>query len=127
MQKVLSRCENQLYALMRIVAGLLFFCHGAQKLLGLFGGMGGKTVPILSKFGAAGLIELAVGVMLVLGIYVGWAAFIASGEMAVAYFTAHFPRGFWPIQNGGELSVLYCWLFLYISAKGSGIWSLTRR
>ncbi len=127
MKPVLGKVEPQIYALMRIVVGLLFFCHGAQKILGLFGGMQGHTVPLFSKFGAAGLIEITAGIMLMLGIYAGYAAFIACGQMAVAYFTVHFPRGFWPIQNGGELAVLYCWVFLYIAAKGSGTWSVTRR
>jgi len=126
MKTVLGKLEPQVYALMRIVVGLLFFCHGGQKILGLFGGMNGHTAPMFSKFWAAGLIEIVVGIMLMLGIYAGIAAFIGAGQMAVAYFTVHFPRGFWPIQNGGELAVLYCWIFLYIAAKGSGVWSIKR-
>jgi putative oxidoreductase len=105
------------YVLMRVVVGLLFACHGAQKMLGLFGG---HRVPLVSQIGAAGAIELVCGVLIAIGLFTTLAAFIASGEMAVAYFQAHAPRGFWPIQNQGELAVLYCFVFLYIAARGTG-------
>jgi putative oxidoreductase len=108
---------------MRIVVGLLFACHGAQKL---FGVLGGKQVPLASLFGLAGVIELVGGVMIAVGLMTGFAAFIASGEMAYAYFTAHAPRGLWPIQNGGELAVLYCFVFLYIASRGAGIWGIDK-
>jgi putative oxidoreductase len=128
MQPVLGRFEAQILAIMRIVVGLLFACHGAQKILGILGGVrGGGHVSYFSLFGLAGIIELVGGLMIVLGIYAAYAAFIASGEMAVAYFMAHASRAFWPIQNGGELAVLYCFVFLFIAAKGSGAWSLTRK
>ena len=123
MERVLGRFAPQFYALLRIVAGLLFACHGAQKL---FGVLGGQQVTLTSQMGLAGVIEFAGGLMIAAGIFTGIAAFIASGEMAFAYFTAHLPRGSFPIQNGGELAVLYCFLFLYISARGSGIWSLRK-
>jgi putative oxidoreductase len=119
-----------LYVLLRIVAGLLFACHGAQKLFGIFGGPGGQpgvSVPLFSLMGLAGCIEFAGGLLIALGVLTSWAAFVASGEMAFAYFTQHFPRGFWPIQNDGELAVLYCFLFLYIAANGDGMWGLWRR
>jgi putative oxidoreductase len=127
MHAILARYEAQLFALMRIIVGLLFACHGAQKLFGLLGGMrgSGNAASLFSMIGAAGLIEFVAGLMVALGIFAAYAAFIASGQMAVAYFMVHFPNGFWPIQNGGELAVLYCWVFLYISARGSGKWSLT--
>jgi putative oxidoreductase len=76
---------------------------------------------------AAGVIELVGGVLIVVGFFAAPAAFVASGQMAVAYFMIHFPQGPWPIQNGGELAVVYCFLFLYVAARGSGTWSLGRR
>jgi putative oxidoreductase len=121
MESILGRFAPQFYALLRVVAGLLFACHGAQKL---FGALGGQQVPLMSQFGLAAVIELVGGLMIALGLLTSIVAFIASGEMAVAYFQAHAPRGFWPIQNDGELAVLYCFLFLYIAARGSGLWGI---
>jgi putative oxidoreductase len=109
---------------MRIVVGLLFFCHGLQKVFGLFGGVRGAAAPLLSLLGIAGLIELVTGALIAVGFAAGTAAFIASGQMAVAYFAGHFPAGSWPIQNDGELAVLYCFIFLYMATRGSGIWSV---
>lgn len=109
-----------LYAAMRIVAGLLFACHGVQKLFGILGGESRLDDPMLL---AAGVIELACGVLVALGLWTSYAAFLASGEMAVAYFLAHAPQGFWPILNRGELAILYCFLFLYIAIRGSGAYS----
>ena len=126
----MSGYAPHLYVLLRLVAGLLFACHGAQKLFGVFGGPGGQpgvSVPLFSLMGLAGCIELVGGLLIALGVLASWAAFVASGEMAFAYFTQHFPRGFWPIQNDGELAVLYCFLFLYIAANGDGMWRLWRR
>jgi len=116
-----GKYSEHAFALMRIVAGLLFALHGAQKL---FGVLGGTKVPLFSLYGAAGVIEFFGGLLIALGLLGCWAAFIASGEMAVAYFMGHFPKGFWPIQNGGELAVLYCFVFLYIATRGSGVWSV---
>lgn len=121
MERVLGRFAPQIYALLRLVAGLLFACHGIQKLFGL---LGGTPVVLASQLGLAGVIELVCGLMIATGFLAGFAAFIAAGEMAAAYFIAHAPRSVWPIVNGGELAVLYCFLFLYISARGSGVWSL---
>jgi putative oxidoreductase len=123
MERILGRFSPQCYALLRIVAGLLFACHGAQKL---FGVLGGQQVPLASQFGLAGVIELVGGLMIAVGFLTGFVAFVASGEMAAAYYKAHLPRGLWPIQNGGELAVLYCFLYLYISTRGSGIWGLDK-
>jgi putative oxidoreductase len=109
---------------MRIVVGLLFACHGAQKL---FGVLGGQQVVMASMFGLAGVIEFVGGLMIAIGFLTGTVAFIASGEMAYAYFTAHMPRGSVPIQNGGELAVLYCFVFLYIAARGAGVWGVDKR
>ena len=117
------RFAPTVYALFRIVFGVLFLCHGLQKNLGLFGGMGGSAVPLMSKFGVAGAIEIVTGVLIVLGLFTRPAAFIASGQMAVAYFTVHQPGGTTPLQNGGELAVLYCFAFLYVAAHGAGMWS----
>jgi len=121
MDGILGRFAPQIYALLRIVSGLLFAQHGAQKLLGV---LGGQQVPITSQFGLAGVIELVGGLMISAGVFASLVGFIASGQMAVAYFQAHAPRGLWPIQNGGELAALYCFLFLYIAARGNGLWSV---
>src|SRR5262245_42857901 len=116
MERVLGRFSPQIYALFRIVAGLLFACHGAHELVGLFGG---HQVPLFTQFWAAGVIELGGGLMIAAGLFTGFAAFIASGEMAWAYFQGHAPRGRVPIQNGGELAVLYSFAFLYIASRGT--------
>jgi putative oxidoreductase len=121
MDGILGRFAPHIYALLRIVAGLLFAQHGAQKLLGV---LGGNQVAIASQFGLAGIIELVGGLMIAMGAYASVLGFIASGEMAVAYFQNHAPKGFWPVQNGGELAVLYCFVFLYVAARGNGAWSL---
>jgi putative oxidoreductase len=124
MEKLIGMYAPHAYAIMRIIVGLLFICHGLQKVFGMFGGMGGGPVPLFSLFGIAGMIEVIGGAFITLGLFAGYVALIASGEMAVAYFIGHFPRGFWPIQNGGELAVLNCFIFLYMATRGSGIWSL---
>lgn len=123
MEKVLGRFNGELYSLLRIVAGGLFACHGAQKL---FGALGGQAAPLASQFGLAGVIELLGGLLIALGLFTSPVAFLAAGEMAAAYFIAHAPRAPWPILNGGELAVLYCFLFLYMAARGSGPLSLDR-
>jgi len=127
MERILGKFAPYLYALLRIVAGLLFACHGAQKLFGVLGGVGeqpGVAVTWWSLMGLAGFIELVGGLLIALGLLASYAAFIASGEMAFAYFMSHAPRGFWPIENGGELSVIFCFTFLYMAARGAGRWSL---
>jgi putative oxidoreductase len=116
----LSRYTDVIYALFRIIFGLLFASHGADKLFGLLGGQP-MTVPLMI---AAGWIELVTGLLIALGFFTGIAAFIASGMMAVAYFMAHAPGGFWPVVNKGEAAVLYCFAFLYMAARGSGRWSI---
>jgi putative oxidoreductase len=121
MERWLGRYSAHIYALLRIVAGLVFSLHGAQKL---FGVLGGQSVELMSQRGLAGIIELVGGVLIAIGLFTSPVAFIASGEMAVAYFQAHFPRGLWPIQNGGEPAVLYCFVFLYFAAMGSGKFSV---
>lgn len=122
MDKFLGRYSPYFYALLRIVAGLMFMMHGLQKL---FGTPGNKpALPPTSFLGVSGVIELICGLLILLGLLASYAAFIACGEMAVAYFMAHFPRGFWPIVNQGELAVLYCFVFLYIASRGAGVWSI---
>jgi len=117
-----QRWSPHAYALMRIVVGLLFLCHGLSKLVHFPVPPPGGVPPLLMY--TAGPIELLCGILVALGLFTRWAAFLASGEMAVAYFMAHFPRGFFPIANGGELAVLYCFAFLFISAYGAGNWSV---
>jgi len=112
---------------LRIAAGAAYFSHGAQKLLGWFGGFGdGGTADLMSRFGAAGVIETIAGTCILLGLLARPAAFIASGEMAVAYFWMHLGGSghiFW-WQNRGELVMLYSFIFLYIAATGAGPHSL---
>ena len=126
MEKVLGNFSPYAYALMRIIVGLLFACHGAQKVFGWFGGLDGKgtAATFSSLFGVAGTIELITGLLIAAGLLTGYAAFIASGEMAVAYFIGHFPTSFWPIENKGEEAVFYCFVFLYMATRGAGIWSI---
>lgn len=119
--RFLERYSGPIYALFRIVAGLMFAAHGAQKLFGAFGGKVMTDQPMML---VAGIIEFVGGLMIALGFFAGIAAFLASGTMAVAYFMAHQPQGALPIQNQGELAVLYCFAFLYIAARGSGPWSI---
>lgn len=116
----LGRFEPQAYALLRIVAGWLFLFHGLQK----FGMFGGQQVPLASIYGAAAIIEVMAGVLIMIGVAAAPLAFLASGEMAYAYFMQHQPKGTWPIENGGEFAALYAFIFLYIAARGSGIWSV---
>ena len=114
MLRFFSKAQPLAYQVMRIVVGVLFAFHGAQK----FGLLGGQRVPLASQFGAAAVIELFGGLLVAVGVAVTPVAFICSGEMAVAYFLSHFPKGMLPIQNGGELAALYCFAFLYISTRG---------
>jgi putative oxidoreductase len=111
-------------SVLRIVAGFLLMQHGMQKLLGLPAPMPGGTVPLLSLFGVSGVLELVGGLLVLTGLFTRLAAFILSGELAVAYFMAHAPRGFWPLLNQGELAALYSFVFLYLAVAGGGVWSL---
>lgn len=117
-------------AALRIAAGAAFFSHGAQKLLGWFGGVGsdGGTVELLSRFGVAGVVELFCGAAIVVGLLTRPAAFIASGEMAVTYFWMHWGRSgkMWWWDNRGELVLLYCFVWLFFAAAGAGPFSLDR-
>lgn len=122
--KFLARYTEPIYSLFRFVLGFLFFFHGTQKLFGWPGNKPPVAFGDLMWF--AGVIEMCGGAMIALGLLAGFAAFIASGTMAVAYFKAHAPGGFLPIVNKGELAVVYCFAFLYIAAHGSGLYSLDR-
>jgi putative oxidoreductase len=106
----------------RIIAGILFVCHSAQILFGAFGGLP-PGVPAAIIW-TSGPIELVGGVLLTIGLFARITAFLCSGLMAAAYFMAHAPKGFWPVLNGGELAILYCWIFLYIAAQGPGAWAI---
>jgi putative oxidoreductase len=114
--------SSHTYAVMRIIVGLLFMCHGLSKLF---------NVPVPMPPGApafvlygAGSIELVCGALVAAGLVTRWAAFIASGQMAVAYWIAHGTKAFFPVANQGELAVVYCFVFLFIAAHGPGIWSV---
>lgn len=112
-----------LLSALRIAAALVFITHGTQKILGV-PAPPPMAIPLMSLLGVAGLIEMVGGAFLLIGLFTRPVAFIAAGEMAVAYFRAHAPQGFWPSLNGGEPAVLYCFIFLYIAAAGPGPWSL---
>ncbi len=118
----------QLLALLRIVAGLMFLLVGTSKLFAFPVGMpGGATAEFPSQIWLGGVLEVVGGGLLVLGLFTRPTAFVLSGEMAVAYFQFHAVNGFWPTVNGGMPAVLYCFLFLYLSAAGAGAWSLDGR
>lgn len=122
-ERYLGRYAPYFYALLRIVAGFLFLLHGTQKFFG-FPPTGKPPMPLNTMMAVAGVIEIVAGLMILIGFFAGIAAFIASGEMAVAYFMVHQPMGAFPIQNQGEPAVLFCFIFLYIAARGSGILSV---
>ena len=124
---ILSTQAERAYALLRIVTGLLFTVHGAQKL---FGFLDGKMPPAGSLLWIGGVLELVLGLAIALGFFTSWAAFISSGMMAVAYIKYHwqfqFDSAFFPVVNKGELAVVYAFLFLFMACKGSGMWSIDR-
>jgi putative oxidoreductase len=113
--------QAQVYALLRIVAGFLFLWHGTQKLFG-FPGAPPNVPPFVIYI--AGPIEFVGGLLVMIGLYAGWAAFVCSGQMAFAYWMVHGTQALLPIQNGGELAALYSFVFLFIASRGSGIWSV---
>ena len=116
MERFLGRYSPYAYALLRLVTGLMFACHGGAHLFGMFNPK--MQAPLGSFPGVAGAIELVCGFLVAFGLFGGWAAFLASGTMAVAYFKAHAPGGFFPIVNHGEPAVLYCFIFLLIACRG---------
>jgi putative oxidoreductase len=127
-KKLLAAYAETFYAALRIVAGALFATHGAQKLFGVL--TEHPQPEVLSQVWIGGIIELVAGALIAVGLFTRWAAFVASGTMAVAYIQFHWKGqlddGFFPAVNGGELAVIYCFLFLYIAARGPGPASLDR-
>ncbi|WP_227357527.1 DoxX family protein [Haladaptatus salinisoli] len=121
--------EEPIYSLVRVIVGLLFMQHGAQKLFGLFGGVDGSgaTASLVSLYGVAGIIEFFGGFLIAVGLLTRLIALIATGEMIAAQLIAHFPEGIIPIQNGGELSLLYLAVFLLLIVYGNGYYSLQHR
>ena len=115
----------RILGIFRILAGVMFACHGAQKILGAFGGIPPEHINLMTR--TAGIIELVGGALIALGLFTRPAAFLASGLMAFAYFIGHAGQGFFPKVNGGEPAVLYCWLFLYLAAQGPGAFALDNR
>jgi putative oxidoreductase len=126
--RTITRFQPYALSLLRLVAGFTFSLHGLQKLFGAFGGMGGKggTASLFSLLWAAGVLEAFGGLLFFAGFYTRLVAFILSGQMAVAYFSTHARRNFWPILSGGELAALYCFIFFYVVFAGPGPWSLDK-
>jgi putative oxidoreductase len=124
MEWLLGSHKTTIYALLRIVSGLLFSVHGFQKMLGVLGRT--EPVDLTSQLGIAAIVEVVGGLSIALGFFTSIWAFVGSGQMAVAYFQAHLPRGVWPVQNGGEPAVLFCFIFLYIAAVGTGKWGIRK-
>lgn len=118
----LSRWQPQLLAILRIVVGLLFLEHGLSKFFAF--PVPFPVHPLPPLLVAAGVVECVAGVLITIGLFTRLAAFLASGEMAVAYWMMHFPQGFWPLANKGEAAILFCFVFLYIAAAGPGAWSI---
>ena len=121
-QSVLGTLQPYARSVMRIMVGFLFMQHGLQKIFGLLGGIGGSggTAHFISWAWVAGFLEVVGGPLIILGFFTTPVAFVLCGEMAVAYFWMHFPHGFWPVVNHGELAVLYCFVFLYLFVAGPG-------
>ena len=118
--------QRVVYTALRVIACFIIMQHGAQKLLGLLDGVGPQhgSAPVVSLMGLAGIVEFVLASLVLVGLFTRPAAFIVSGEMAAAYFKVHAPRGFWPIQNHGELAVVLCFTFLFFAAFGRGTYSL---
>ncbi len=119
-----SRWSESMLSILRIVSSLLFMQHGAQKLFGFLAPTQPASHPLLSLMGIAGVLEFFGGLLLALGLFTRPVAFLVAGEMAVAYLMVHAPKGFWPIQNRGDLAFLWCFVFLYMAVAGGGAWSL---
>ena len=119
-------CAPYFLSLLRIIAAFLFIQYGGGKILGWPAAVmpGGGTAPLASQAGVAGLLELGGGALLLVGLFTRPVAFVLSGLMAFAYFIGHAAGGFWPVLNGGAPAVIFCFVWLYISAAGGGPWSL---
>ena len=119
-----NRWASTVLSVLRVVAAFLFIAHGTQKLFGFPAPLPQGPVPLASLAGVAGMLETGGGLLLLVGLLSRPVAFLLCGEMAVAYFMQHAPKGFWPLLNGGELAVLYCFFFLFVVVAGPGAWSL---
>jgi putative oxidoreductase len=119
--------EPQMRSILRIVTGLLLLQHGTQKLLGFPDPTKGPIESFASLMGLAGIIEFAGGILLIIGLFTRPVAFICAGFTAVAYWMAHAPQSFFPVQNGGDAAILFCFVFLYVFVAGPGAWSLDAR
>ena len=121
-----SRAVEFTYLLLRVVSGFLFLQTGGLILFGWFGGMPGQSgpPPLMSQTGIGGVLEFFGGIAIMLGLFIRPFAFVLSGMMAVAYWQFHAPQGGWPVQNQGMPAVLFCFIFLYMAARGGGSWSL---
>jgi putative oxidoreductase len=127
MAKFMSFLNNQTYAAMRMVVGFLFLWHGVQKLFGFPPPPEGMPPPPAFIIYIAGPIELIGGALVMIGLFTRYAAFLCSGLMAFAYWMAHGQKALLPIQNGGELAALYCFIFLFIATQGSNMWGLDKK
>jgi putative oxidoreductase len=121
---MLAGLTSQLQSVLRIAAALSFMTHGTQKLFGVPAIEPRDTVALFSQLGLAGVLETFGGALMLVGLFTRPVAFLLSGEMAVAYFQAHFPRSMWPALNGGEPAYLFCFIWLFFSAAGPGVWSV---
>lgn len=119
-----ARWSPRFLSILRIVAAFLYMQHGAQKLFGLFATPQMHSFPLFSLMGLGGVLEFFGGLLVLLGLFTRPVAFILSGQMAAAYFMVHAPKGFWPILTGGDLAVLWSFVFLYLAVAGGGVWSL---
>jgi putative oxidoreductase len=122
----LSTYEPYLRSLLRIIVGFTFSLHGYQKFFGAFGGLGGSKAELASMMGVAGVLETFGGALIILGLFTRPTAFILCGQMAFAYFRVHLPMNFFPLINGGEITVLYCFTYLWLTAAGAGPLSMDR-
>jgi putative oxidoreductase len=126
LDSISSRWSLRLLSVLRIATGFLFMPHGAQKLFGFLAPEHTVLPPLFSLLGLAGVLEFFGGLFILLGPFTRPVAFILSGEMAVAYFMVHAPKGFWPLGNGGDLAAIFCFVFLYLAIAGGGTWSVDR-
>jgi putative oxidoreductase len=124
MENFMASWRPQLLSILRIIAGLLILQYGMGKLLKFPAVPMFAKVELFSLYGLAGSLELVLGALVLIGLFTRLAAFVLAGEMAVAYFMGHAPRGFYPILNGGDLAIIFCFVFLYLSAAGAGPWSV---
>lgn len=124
--RFVDRWSPRLLSVLRIVTAFLYAQHGAQKLFGFYAPPHMPAAPLFSFMGFAGFLEFFGGLLVILGLFTRPVSFILSGQMAVAYFMVHAPKGFWPMANGGDLAALWSFVFLYLAAAGGGVWSLDR-